>query len=303
MQKLTIRENVQTHKLGKKVFELPTPWKISALAELPGGVMLGAYHNDTRRDSQIYWNGKPLTHLVDGREAAGFDAETIGQPLVLGDYAVVAGECGHLIGAIKGHVFVYERVQLKWATTCAMYNSTAYVLDSNGIATWARECVTGDKHFVMPGTGIIMAATEFDGFLWAAMADSDDKHHGLSCSNGDLRWFNSCQCVVNAWGRLLFSTGNEVWAMDRHGPVRLGDLPCEKIMDMRMVETGDLRIAGANPDTAWEADHTGTVYNIGTIRSGNAKVGGSCFRVRVSDKYFARCRDGHTGEVYEIIRA
>lgn len=301
MEKIKIREDLKHRTLGKKVFELETPWKISALAELPGGVMIGAYHNDTRRDSQIYWNGKLVTRLVDGKETPGFNAETIGQPLVVGKYAAAAGECGHLIVAVDGRIFEHMQVRLDWASTCVLFNSAAYVLDWTGREIAARDCVTGHTRFVMPGKGIPLAAAEYCGLLFAAVADSETGEHGLANSEGRLWKAPACQCVLPAWGRLLYSSWNKIFAFTGNEPEFLGELPCEKIMDMRMTPWGELRIAGANPDTVWEANIHGRVYTIGSIQTGNASVGGSCFRVRVSQNYFARCRDGHTGEVYEII--
>ena len=287
-------------RLGKLVYQCPINWKISALAELPSGVMLGIYDNVSRRDSKILWNGKVVARLVDGVMSDNFNAETIGQPLIVGNYAIAAGECGYLVAATGGRVFEHEKAKLKWATTCALYAGVAYVFDSDGEKNTARDCITGETAFIMPGTGIIMAATEFNFLMWAAMADSDDGKHGVSCSNGRLWRADACMCIVNAWGRLLFSSGNKVSAMDPAGPVLIKELPCEKIMHMAMC-SGRLRIAGANPDTAWEADCHGNLTTIGTFTDGNAAVGGSCFRVRISDRYFARAFNGVTGQVYEVI--
>ena len=288
-------------RLGNLVYEAPANWKISALAEVNGGVMLGIYDNISRHDSKIVWNGVSVTYANDeGKFTDVFDAETIGQPLVVGRYAGCAGECGKLIVALNGIVMEHKKATLKWATTCALFDGAAYVFDSDGKECVAKDCITGLPAFTMPGTGIIMAATEFNGLMWAAMADSDDKKHGVSCSNGKLWRADSCQCIVNAWGRLLFTSGNKVSAMDPEGAVFLAELPCEKIMHMVM-SGGKLLIAGANPDTAWMADQNGNLYTIGSFSTGNAKVGGSCFRVRISGGYFARAWNGVTGMVYEVI--
>lgn len=279
--------------LAERVYEAPPDWKISMLAEMHGGTAMGIYHNKTRRDARILWNHSGITkEIYQGND------ETIGHPLVIGPYVIAAGECGNLIAAREGVVF--KHYPIKWATTCVLFGGAAYVLDWTGKRLAARDCITGAEAFTMPGGGIAMSAAEYGGYLWAAVTNADNGQNGLSCSSGLFLPAGGCQCVAGFHGRLLFSSWNQIFNVQGAEAHLSGEFPCEKIMDMHVID-GRLRIAGSNPDACWEADEMGQVRLIGVIPNDNAKVGDTCFRVRVSRNYFARARNGTRGEVYRIL--
>ena len=292
-------------RLGELVYSAPADWKISCLWEAHGNWMAGIYDNDTRRDSKIIWNGNPIFTCT---------AETIGQPTEWNNYVAAAGECGKLIWSKSGRVG--ESISLKWASACALWGNAPVVINWPGKSRKAKardddrnqviDCLTGHVVCQMPGTGIAMAALEVNTLLVAAIADSDDKMHGLSISDGRLIRAASCQCVTLFCGKLLYTTTNRVCQFDGTRDLCLGELDCEKIMDMRVVNRnaenpyGTLRIAGANHDTVWDVDNMGQVRTVARFDHGNAEVGGSCFRVRASDNYFSRCENGTQGKVYRI---
>lgn len=291
-------------RLGECVYTAPADWKISCLWEAHGNWMAGIYDNNTRRDSKIIWNGQPIKRLVDGVETDLFNAETIGQPVTWNNYVAAAGECGKLIWSKSGHVG--ESIPLKWASACAVWGNMPVVINWNGKTHDVLDCLTGHVVCEIPGTGIAMSAIEVGTHLVAAIADSDDKKHGLSISDGRLIRAAGCQCVTLFCGKLLYSTMNRVCQFDGTKDLCLGELDCEKIMDMRVIgrnETnpyGTLRIAGGNPDTVWDIDNMGRVTTVARLTDGNAEVGGSCFRVRASDNYVSRCENGTQGKVYRI---
>ena len=281
-------------RIGARVYTAPEDWKISCLwEEAHGNWMAGIYDNKSRRDSQVIWNGKSVFAC---------NAETIGQPIEWRGYVAAAGECGKLIYSRDGHVG--EGIPLKWASACAVWGDVPVVINWDGETQQVLDCLTGHQIATMPGTGIAMAAIDVGGLLVAAIADSDDQQHGLACSDGRLLKAPACQCVVMFCKKLLYSTRNRIGWFDGTKDLCLGELPCEKIMDMRVLHGsspyGFLRVAGSNPDTVWDIDNMARVVTVGTFSDGNREVGGSCFRVRASEHYVARAINGTQGVIHAI---
>ena len=280
-------------RLGELVYSAPENWKISCLWEAHGNWMAGIYANDNPRNrSKILWNGE---------EVYSDNSETIGQPLKVGAYIGSVGERNGVIVAFNG--VIQKRFDVKWASWIGLWRNLPVTIDWNGKRNNIRECVNGSIIGTIPSTGIALSAVENHGLLFAATADSDDHKHGIACSDGTLVKVDACQCIVLFCGKMFYSSHNRVY---QYGGGSLGELACEKIMDMRVVYKspsnphGVLRISGSNPDSVWDVDNMGHVRTVGVITTDNEHIGGSCFRVRASENYFARCKHGTQGEVYRI---
>lgn len=299
MQKLTNSIFPRQYEISLPVYTAPENHKISAIAEIFGGVYAVVYNNDTRRNSQILWNWQPV---YDGGD------ETIGHPLVWGNYVIAAGECGNLIYCINHNVNDLRRhIPLKWATACVKFAGYPYVLDLiSGQQINVRECFGGHTIATLPGDNIAMRAVEYNGLLWAAVTSSDEsEYYGLSCTDGRLIREKHCRNVCVFYSQLLYSAGNSVFRYDGHKSHWLGELPCETITDMQVIthdiQPATIRIAGGNPSSFWDVDLDGTVTPITTFKSLNAPVGGSCFRELASKNYIVRCLKGTQSIVYKTV--
>jgi len=278
-----------------KVYKAPKGWKLSALAELQHPVKATVaciYDNKSRRDSKI---------IVDGKEIAHFNAETIGQPLVWGNYVAMAGECFRLIYYHEGNLATH--FPLKWASACTVWNGNPVVINWDGKRNSVLECVMGNKIAELDAGGIALSAIDYKGVLVAATTDDDKGRHGVIASNGEFIRLDSCQCVARFFDKIIFTSKNKVYVHDGNNYHQAAEMPCEKIMDLHVFGEGvgqTLRIACANPDSVWDADYLGNMHFVGEIKHGNTKIGGTCFNVRATQNYFARCADGDTAEIYKI---
>jgi hypothetical protein len=283
--------------LGALALRLPEPWKISAVAEINGEPVAMSYNNVTRSNSEIRTKAGPIYFC---------DAETIGVPLVWGDYVFAAGECGDLLCALNGQI--QKAFPLDWATTCCVYGGRPLVIDQKkDKKNYVRDCITGDTVCMMPGNYIALDSCVWRGLLWAAIGWDQ----GLSCSDGKLYRAKMCQSVVNHRDQLLFSSGNRVMTLENGGVKTLGELPCEKIMQLESFDNDFLYIVGAKPDTLWMLDSRGQLSTVGVVTDGQVdEVGGVCFGWCASRNYFVRTRKGSQvisgrrtdcAEVYPII--
>lgn len=288
-------------RLGALCHQFPEPWKVSAMAEIGKDLVVMAYDNVSRHNSQI-WLGSGYKAYSDDK------AETLGRPMVVGDFIVTAGECGYLVYSHKGGIPV-RHIKLGWATTCNIFNGQAVVIDrpdNDADNVIVRDCLTGATVFSMPGAYIALDSAVWAGKLWAAIGWDQ----GLSCSDGNMRRLPMCSCVVNHRDRLFVSSRNRIYIMESGNLVQVAELPCEKIM--HMVSVGDdMMIAGAKPDTAWQVDSQWGLHTLGTVEDGRVdEVGGVCFGWQISRNYYVRTRKGSKkvngrqtdcAEVYPII--
>ena len=295
-------------KLGARVYEFETPWKPCGMGYTQHGLLLCVCDNNSRRHSKVmFYNGKidPMIIHDDTRPDSHSSNETIGNPVEMAGYVALAGENGNLWG-FDGRNMI-RRFETRFATAAAFHKGALIVLDTDDGRIRARDGLLPDGNDIdgidMPGDGIAMSAASFDGKLYAAVSDSETGNCGLSCSDGGLRQFSGCQCVIPFAGDLVHSSMNNVYTLNGG---MVASLDCEKIMDMK-VAGNSLYIAGANPDSVWVANTRGEIALVGRVDTGNSTVGGSCFRVRVAvnpletEGYFARTADGNRGEVYQIV--
>lgn len=287
-------------RIGKMIHRFSEPWKVSAMAEIAGEPVIMAYSNVSRSDSQIW---------LRGRVEYSDHAETLGQPLVYGDYIISAGECGDLVYSYKWW-HPKTRFKLGWATTTCVFNGRPVVIDrpdNDAKHVVVRDCETGATVQTMPGAYIALDSCEWGGKLWAAIGWDQ----GLSCSDGKLYRAKACQSVCVFRNHLLFSSGNKVLTLKAGKIVTMAELPCEKIMQLEVVEEDMLYIVGAGPDTLWTVDAGGNISTAGVVADGSVgEVGGVCFGWCATRNYFARPRKGSRkingrqtdcGEVYEIV--
>lgn len=287
----------KTPSLGKKVFELPSPWKPSGMGWTPYGIVFCACNNDSRRHSRIYLNWS-LLHEDDGKKSTN---ETIGNPLVFnGNEVLLVGENGKLFH--WNGASLLQKHSTAFASAATIWRNELFWFDTKDGEIHARD-INGIKRFKMPGSGIVLsAAAHSDGHLYCAIADADNRNHGIASSEGWLTKFDNCQCAVSYHGLLAFSVGNKIHIKDQGVQA---ELPCDKIMDMKVADNM-VWIAGDNPACLYVANMRGDFVRVGEA-AGSAKVGGSCFRVRtaVNDKgtkgYFAAAPKGNTTAVYEIV--
>lgn len=288
-------------KLGNLVEPFPAPWKPCGMGFTQYGLITCLCDNESRRHSKVYV-GKILMH-DDTRPGSHSSNETIGNPIEMGSYVALVGENGHLWGYDGQNML--RRFATRFANAAAFHNGALIVLDTDNGKIKMRDGLTMDGYELgtMPGDGIAMSASSFNGNLYAAVADSDSGACGLSCSDGSLRRLPGCQCVIPFAGDLVYSSMNAIYTLKLGLVTRL---ECEKIMDMKTAGN-HLYIAGANPDGVWVANARGEIALVGRVDAGNTTVGGSCFRVRVAvnaletEGYFARTADGNRGEVYQIV--
>lgn len=289
-------------KLGNLVEPFPIPWKPCGMGFTQYGLITCLCHNENPRIYSKVYVGKILMH-DDTRPESHSSNETIGNPVEMGSYVALVGENGHLWG-YDGQSML-RRFATRFANAAVFHKGALIVLDTDNGKISMRDGLTMDGYELgtMPGDGIAMSACSFNGNLYAAVADSDSGACGLSCSDGSLRRLPGCQCVIPFAGDLVYSSMNGIYTLKRGLVTRL---ECEKIMDMKTAGN-HLYIAGANPDSVWVANARGEIALVGVVTTGNTKVGGSCFRVRVAvnaletEGYFARTADGNRGEVYQIV--
>lgn len=298
----TVKNHFTMPRLGNSIWRLNAPWKPTGFGHTQYGFILCLCNNDTRRHSKVLlWDGKNIRTLLDDTQGHSSN-ETIGNPFEYNGFVGLVGE--------NGRVWLYqERIPLRplfetgFATTATLLNGKPVVLDTRAKRLCVVDAVGAcSTLFTMPGDGIAMAACQYDGKLYAAVADSETGNHGLSCSDGRLIQLPGCLCVVPFAGGLLYTTQNEIHALNVGCIARLA---CEKIMDMKVIGN-HIYIAGANPDSLWIANARSEIALVGRVQHGNREVGGSCFRVRVAVNphetkgYFAWTANGHQGEVYPI---
>ena len=293
-------------KLGGRVHLFEDGWKPCGMGYTQYGLLLCVCDNQSRRHSRVYfYNGKIDPIIIHDDTAGHSSNETIGNPVEMSNYVALVGENGNLWG-FDGRNMI-RRFATRFATAAAFHKGALIVLDTDDGRIRARDGLTMDGYdldwITMPGDGIAMSAASYDGKLYAAVADSETGNFGLSCSDGSLIKLPGCQCVIPFAGDLVYSSMDGVFTLKRGLVTRLD---CEKIMDMK-VAGNSLYIAGANPDSVLVANTRGEIALVGVVATGNTKVGGSCFRVRVAvnaletEGYFARTADGNRGEVYQIV--
>ena len=296
-------------KLGGRVHLFEDGWKPCGMGYTQYGLLVCTCHNENPRIySRVYhYSGKVAPMIIhdDTRPDSHSSNETIGNPVEMAGYVALVGENGNLWG-FDGRNMI-RRFATRFATAAVSHKGALIVLDTDDGRIRARDGLLPDGNDIdgidMPGDGIAMSAASFDGKLYAAVSDSETGNCGLSCSDGGLRQFSGCQCVIPFAGDLVHSSMNNVYTLNGG---MVASLDCEKIMDMKSAGNS-LYIAGANPDSVWVANTRGEIALVGRVDTGNSTVGGSCFRVRVAvnaletEGYFARTADGNRGEVYQIV--